>query len=137
MIGDLDFEEFEARLTGSLGITRTLTLQTFVQVLWAKGHYQRFYELVQSSGANPSFVETDYLLGEERDFVRASLSSNTVLRWDLGAGTAALLAYRLEGALSRAGSSAPFSFRESFNGLLGRGFSQRLLLKVSYAWSTL
>ena len=138
IIGDLDYNEFQIQLTATLGITRKLTLQTFAQLLWGVGHYARYRELVRNENGDMALVHSNYLLGApEEDFVRASFSANTVLRFDLGGGTAALLSYRVVGALSVSGSSSPFDFDESFFALSQRGFQQRLLLKISYAWSAL
>jgi Domain of unknown function (DUF5916)/Carbohydrate family 9 binding domain-like len=135
IVGDLDFNEAELRASSTLGINRKLTLQVFAQLLRAVGHYVRFRELMQGPGGDVSFAESDFTGGI--DFVRLSLSTNTVLRWDLGGGTAALLAYRAESLLDSTGDAAPFSVREGFDELYGQGLVQQLLLKISYAWDAL
>jgi hypothetical protein len=135
VVGDLDFDELELRLNTTLGINRVLTLQIFGQLLRAVGHYRRFRDLVEQPDGDVEFEDSTFLGG--RDFVRLTLSTNTVLRWDLGGGTAALLAYRAESLLDRSGDAAPFSVRESFDDLYGQGLAQRLLVKISYAWDAL
>ncbi|HYU14723.1 MAG TPA: DUF5916 domain-containing protein [Candidatus Acidoferrum sp.] len=135
VVGDLDFNELELRLNSALGLSRVLTLQAFIQVLRAVGRYQRFRELEEGASGEVGFVDSDFPGG--LDFVRLSLATNTVLRWDLGGGTAALLAYRAESLLSSAGDAAPFSVRESFDRLVGQGLAQQLLVKISYAWDAL
>ena len=135
VVGDLDFDEVEVRLNTTVGINRALTLQVFAQVLRAVGQYERFRELVEQPDGDVGFEDSDFLGG--LDFVRLSLSTNAVLRWDLGGGTAALLAYRAQSLINSSGDAAPFSVRESFDELYGQGLAQRLLVKISYAWDAL
>jgi hypothetical protein len=135
VVGDLDFDELELRLNTTLGLNRVLTLQVFGQLLRAVGHYQRFRDLVEEPDGDVHFDDSNFLGGV--DFVRLSLSSNTVLRWDLGGGTAALIGYRIESLLSRSGDAAPFSVRESFDQLYSQGLAQTVLVKISYAWDAL
>jgi hypothetical protein len=132
IVGDLDLDQAELRLTSTLGLDRVVTLQVFGQLLRAVGHYRRFRELVEEPGGDVDFTDSDFPGG--LDFVRLSLSTNTVLRWDLGGGTAALVAYRAESLLTRSGDAAPFSVREGFDDLYSQGLAQRLLVKISYAW---
>ncbi|HWM86735.1 MAG TPA: hypothetical protein VNO33_12875, partial [Kofleriaceae bacterium] len=127
--------EVEVRLNTTVGINRALTLQVFAQVLRAVGQYERFRELVEQPDGDVGFEDSDFLGG--LDFVRLSLSTNAVLRWDLGGGTAALLAYRAQSLINSSGDAAPFSVRESFDELYGQGLAQRLLVKISYAWDAL
>jgi hypothetical protein len=135
IVGDLDFNELELRLNSTVGLTRVLTLQVFAQLLRAVGRYRRFTELVEEPDGDLRFEDSDY--PGVLDFVRLSLATNTVLRWDLGGGTAALIAYRAESLLDRAGDAAPFSVRESFDDLYGQGIAHLLLVKISYAWDAL
>lgn len=135
IVGDLDFDELELRTTSTYGIRRELTLQLYAQLLRAVGHYHRFRELIEAPDGDVGFEPSSF--GGGIDFVRLSLATNTVLRWDLGGGTAALVAYRAESLLASSGDAAPFSVREGFDQLRGQGLAQTLFVKISYAWDAL
>jgi hypothetical protein len=133
--GDLDFDEQEVRVTSTLGLTRHLTLQTFAQALRAIGHYRRYRELIEDAGGSVRFADTEYAGG--LDFARLGITSNTVLRYEVGGGTAVVVGYRASASLARTGDAAPFALREGLDRLSNERFVQQLLLKISYAWDAL
>jgi hypothetical protein len=132
VIGDLDFDQLELGLTSTFGISRQLTLQLWGQLLYSVGRYPRYRQLVDRALGDPLLMDLDY--SGSADFTRLAVIVNAIIRWDLGAGTAAFLVYKLDGALADTGTAASFSLGSDLRRLFGRRQTHRLLLKLSYAW---
>ena len=132
IFGDMDQDELDLRLSGTLGINRLLTFQVFTQLLYSVGNYTRYRELLPLDDGTgllgPSTRDSD------ADFAGLTVQTNAVLRLDLGAGAAAYLVYKLTGSLSRSGRPVAFELGGDLTDLLDQAQLHQLLLKVSYGW---
>jgi hypothetical protein len=133
IFGDLDRDQLELGLSGLVSLHRLLTFQLYGQVLHSVGTYERYRELLLLYDGSTTIGPTAY--DAAADFSTTHLILNAILRWDLGAGTAAFLVYKLDGALDRSGEP-PLSFDlvGSLSDLLGERQTHLLLLKVSYGF---
>lgn len=131
VIGDLSFDQLDVGLSATLGLRRDLTVQLLAQLLYATGHYPRYRELLTRPGGAVRLVPSSY--AGDADFRRLTLIANAIVRWDLSAGTAAYLVYKLDGALAEEGQRG-FALGDDLSHLLERRQTHRLLVKLSYAW---
>ena len=133
IFGDMDMDELDMRFSALLGITRTLTFQVFVQLLYSMAtygdKYRELYALDDGMGAlGPTTYDAD------ADFSSLTMQANAILRWDLGAGAAAYLVYKLAGSLSQDGRPVSFDLGPDLGDLLDQQQSHLLLIKLSYGW---
>ena len=133
LFGDMDREELELKLSALLGLHRLVTLQVFSQLLFSVGRYDSLRALQTladgSTALGPTAEQTD------GDFATTRLIVNAILRWDLGAGTAAYLVYKLDGALDEEGAPVTSFDPVGALGRLGREEQTHLLLlKLSYGF---
>jgi hypothetical protein len=131
LFGDVARDELEARLSGSLGIHRLLTLSAFGQLLHSVGRHGRYRELYRladgSSTLGPTALEPD------ADFSSLNLIVNASLRWDLGGGAAATLVYKLGGIADVDMRPARFDLGAALERL--RRDEHTILLQASYGWN--
>jgi len=133
IFGDLNMDQLDLRLTALLGITRVLTFQVFVQLLYSMGtygdEYRELYPLDDGTGAlGPTTYDSN------ADYASLTMQANAILRWDLGAGAAAYLVYKMAGSLDRSGRPIDFDLGPDLEDMLDEEQSHLLLLKLSYGW---
>ena len=133
IFGDLNLEGIDVRLSALLGITHLITFQVFVQLLYTIGTYDSYQELYPLDDGAGALAPTPY--DAAADFTALTLQANAVLRWDLGAGAAAYLVYKLSGDLSRSGGEVKgFNIGPDVEDLLDEEQSHLLQVKLSYGW---
>ncbi|MBW2734277.1 MAG: carbohydrate binding family 9 domain-containing protein [Deltaproteobacteria bacterium] len=132
LAGDLQLDQFEVQLSAMLGLHRLLTLRVFFQLLYGVGHYETVRELFTDAKGESAFRPTSY--DGARDFSSLDLIGYAALRWDLGAGTAAMLVYKMASALGDEGPSVRFRLGDDLSSIFSRAQDHQLLLKISYAW---
>ena len=134
LFADLDRDELEIKLSGLLCLHRLVTLQVFGQLLHSVGRHDSVRELY-------TLADGKTLLGPtaetaETDFATTRLILNAILRWDLGAGTAACLVYKMDGALDEQGDAVTsFDAGRALSRLGDAEQTHLLLLKVSYGFN--
>ena len=87
VFGELDSDVFDVSLRLNVALTRTLTLQGYVQPFVAVGDYTAFKELTRPKSYDFTPV-AETILSASPDFTRRSLRSNVVLRWEYRPGSA-------------------------------------------------
>ncbi|MAF12099.1 hypothetical protein CMK11_16770, partial [Candidatus Poribacteria bacterium] len=87
VFGELDSDVFDVSLRLNVALTRTLTLQGYVQPFVAVGDYTAFKELARPKSYDFTPV-AEAILNASPDFTRRSLRSNVVLRWEYRPGSA-------------------------------------------------
>lgn len=126
VFGDLDFDQVELRLRATLGLTRTLTLQTFAQYLHARGQHDNFRELSDPEMFGP------YAYTGEPDFQTTSLLANVVLRWEYLPLSAVYVVWTHQSQL--VGSDPAFEPVDIFGDLANVNSNDVIIAKVSYLW---
>ena len=134
IFGDRDTDEYDFSLRGTVTFTKHVSLQLFLQVFLARGHYDIFRRLIDPS----TFVEYD---DEYRnspfygnpDFNSKTVNANVVLRWEYSPGSTLFLVWTHE----RFGDDGDFytSFGTDLRGAFRQPMDNLFLLKVSYWWS--
>ncbi len=132
--GDLNLEGVDLRLSALLGITHVLTFQVFMQLLYTMGTYDSYQELYPLDDGSGTLAPSTH--DAAADFTSLTLQANAVLRWDLGAGAAAYLVYKMVGSLSRSGAEVRgrFDLGPDVEDLLDEQQAHLLLVKLSYGW---
>ena len=121
-------DEYNFTLRSTITFTRDITVQFYSQVFLAKGHYEKFRQMI-----NPSdFLAYNYI--GSPDFNRRELHTNLVLRWEYLRGSTLYLVW------SQARGAVAGNYFTSLNNDLNGTFeippSNTILLKASY-WLTL
>lgn len=133
LFGDIDRDELELKLSGLVSLHRLVTLQVFGQVLHSAGSYANYRELHTLADGTATLGRTN--VTTDGDFATTRLLVNAILRWDLGAGTAAYLVYKLDGALDEEGDAVTgFDWDGALRRLTDEEQTHLLLLKVSYGF---
>ncbi|MEE9224571.1 MAG: DUF5916 domain-containing protein [Bacteroidota bacterium] len=134
IFGDRDTDEYDLSLRGTVTFTKDLSLQMFLQVFLARGHYDddNFRRLVDPR----TFAAYDYKASSyfgNPDFNTKTVNANIVLRWEYLPGSTLFVVWTHQ----RFGDDG--DFYTSFGKDLYRAFKQPMdnlfLLKVSYWWS--
>lgn len=134
LFADLDRDELELKLSGLLCIHRLVTLQVFGQLLHSVGRHGNMRELFMLADGETTLGTTS--LTTDPDFTTTRLILNAILRWDLGAGTAAYLVYKMDGALDEEGDAVTsFDAAGALSRLTDQEQTHLLLLKVSYGFN--
>jgi hypothetical protein len=128
IFGELDQDELEIRLGGTLGLHRRLTLQVFSQLLHSVGSHDNHRELVGDGVLRRT--ATDH----QGDFSTLRLTVNAALRWEIDGATAAHLVYKLGGAMDRDGERPSFDLGGSLAQLAHRPQTHLLLFKISHGF---
>jgi hypothetical protein len=133
--GDMDQDELDLELFVLLGVSRALTLQVYGQLLHSVGCYDRYRELFVLDDGRTTLGATEH--DSDADFSTSRAILNVILRWDLGAGAAAYLVYKLDGSLDREGSAGVpgYELDGALSDLASRSQDHHLLLKISYGWN--
>jgi hypothetical protein len=133
LFANLDRDELEIKLSGLLCLHRLVTLQVFGQLLHSVGRHDNLRELYTLADGEPLLGPTTETT--DPDFATTRLILNAILRWDLGAGTAAYLVYKMDGALDEEGDAVTsFDAGGALSRLTDDEQTHLLLLKVSYGF---
>ena len=125
LFGDRDIDELDIGLRGIVTFTRTLSLQFYTQLLLARGKYERYRRLVNST----TFAE-DFPTPASHDFHQAIFNANVLFRWEFVPGSALYLVW----TQSRFGDSGLYStnFGDRFAQAFALPHEDVLFAKVSY-----
>jgi len=133
LFANLDRDELEIKLSGLLCLHRLVTLQVFGQLLHSVGRHNSVQELYTLADGQPLLGPTSRTT--DPNFATTRLIVNAILRWDLGAGTAAYLVYKMDGALDEEGDAVTsFDAGGALSRLSDEEQTHLLLLKVSYGF---
>jgi hypothetical protein len=125
LFGDRDIDELDLGLRGIVTFTRNLSLQFYTQLLLARGKYERYRRLVNST----TFAE-DFPAPASHDFHQAIFNANVLLRWEFVPGSALYFVW----TQSRFGDSGLYStdFGDRFAQAFALPHEDVLFAKVSY-----
>jgi len=125
LFADRDLQQVNVELRGTLTFTRTLSLQFFLQTLFARAKYQD-YRALQSS---TTFVPVPDPV-PPYDFNQSSLNANVLLRWEYLPGSTVYLVWTQE----RFGAIAEYArdFGETFHDTFLLPHDDVVMLKVNY-----
>jgi len=126
VVGRLDLDKVDLKVTGTLVILRDLTLQLTTQLLLARGDYSRFRRLLPGGGDEPY----DYP-NEWADFTSADLRIQALARWEYLPGSALYLVYTHYGQGTGA-TGDPIELRTAAGTLEREEREQVWMLKLSH-----
>ena len=92
LFGDRSLEVVDYSLRGIVTFTRTLSLQFFSQLYWARGKYTGYRRLTHSGTMVPYSYETSGFYSNH-DFNSVTLNANVLLRWEYLPGSTLYLVW--------------------------------------------
>ena len=132
VFGNRDTDQYNFSMRGTVTFTKDLSLQLFLQVFLARGHYGDYRRLVDAEPLTPYDYAASPFYGNP-DFNSKAVNANIVLRWEYLPGSTLFLVWTHErhgvggDFYNNLGSDIRSAFRQPMNNLF--------LLKVSYWWS--
>jgi len=132
VFGERDLELLDCSLRGIVTFTRTLSLQFFSQLYWARGTYAGYRRLTESGAMVPYAYATSGSY-TDHDFNSVTLNANVLLRWEYLPGSSLYLVWTQAryGDTGRYGTGLGERIGDAFR--LPR--EDVLLLKASYWFS--
>jgi hypothetical protein len=92
LFGDRNLDLLDISLRGIVTFTRTLSLQFFSQLYWARGKYRGYRRLTESGDMVPYAYETS-ISYSNHDFNSITLNANVLLRWEYLPGSTLYLVW--------------------------------------------
>lgn len=132
IFGDRDADEYDFSTRGTVTFTKNLSLQFFLQVFLARGHYDDFRRLVDASTLQPYDYASTMYYGSP-DFNTKTVNANIILRWEYLPGSTLFLVWTHH----RFGDDGDFysTFGKNFHNAFRQPMDNLFLLKLSYWWS--
>ena len=132
LFGDRDLDEYDLSLRGTFTLSRNVSVQFFLQMLLAKGHYENFRRLL-SPDDFASYDYTDFSGYANPDFNQQTINANIVLRWEYMPGSTFFLVW----TQARFGDNGMYdrTFSQNFADAFRVPMDNVFLAKVSYWWN--